>query len=517
MMLSEEQLDIIKTEGNIVVSAGAGAGKTKTLVEKIKYDIKNNSIKTHKILAAFTFTIKATNEIINRLASVNKDDIYVTTNNQFVINEIIRPFCKDCYGKEFAKEFNTSYNLKKNSFQECLEEMKVTGKICSLTDSKENFVFQLALKILKKSKIAKEYLVSKYYKWYIDEYQDSDNDMHSFFMYANNTLGIKMFIVGDDKQNIYSWRGANSNNFKELFDNSKFIFKKLTANFRSEQQIQNLSNLLNEETMPLIKPLESNNDRVILTNDYEEFSKKIENLLKIIKYYNEKTAILCGKNETAKSICKELNEQGAKFVYVPQIELDSIVSSYAWFYYGIAHFCLVNQNIYDFIEYIPNEIFDKDDELFEKIGGLLSKINKYKNTNNCNSYIVELATIFSCELENDDIEKLIKTINDNDNRLAFLNNDKENQCMTIHKSKGKEFDLVIILENGIFLSNNDRQNPQKYADFLNKWYVAITRAKQHLIVLLDNNSDCIKIIRDKISSSKLQAEDFMYFFETIII
>ena len=48
---------------------------------------------------------------------------------------------------------------------------------------------------------------AKYYRIYIDEYQDSDRDMHNLFMYICKKLEIPLFIVGDLKQSIYGWRG----------------------------------------------------------------------------------------------------------------------------------------------------------------------------------------------------------------------------------------------------------------------------------------------------------------------
>lgn len=42
----------------------------------------------------------------------------------------------------------------------------------------------------------------------LDEYQDCDKDMHALFMYICESLNIDTFVVGDEKQSIYMWRGA---------------------------------------------------------------------------------------------------------------------------------------------------------------------------------------------------------------------------------------------------------------------------------------------------------------------
>ena len=98
MMLSPIQKEIVETSGNLIVRASAGTGKTHTMVSKIKHDIEENH--THKVVAAITFTIKAAAEIKNRL-NIDVSEHFIGTNNSFAIEEIIKPFMKDVYGKDY--------------------------------------------------------------------------------------------------------------------------------------------------------------------------------------------------------------------------------------------------------------------------------------------------------------------------------------------------------------------------------------------------------------------------------
>ena len=77
------------------------------------------------------------------------------------------------------------------------------GIIGTYSNSHHYFAFKLALHILKKSHAAKRYLSNRYFRIYVDEYQDSDKDMHNFFMYINEVLCIPFFIEGDLKLSIY--------------------------------------------------------------------------------------------------------------------------------------------------------------------------------------------------------------------------------------------------------------------------------------------------------------------------
>ena len=98
MMLSPIQKEIVETSGNLIVRASAGTGKTHTMVSKIKRDIEENH--THKVVAAITFTIKAAAEIKDRL-NIDVSEHFIGTNNSFAIEEIIKPFMKDVYGKDY--------------------------------------------------------------------------------------------------------------------------------------------------------------------------------------------------------------------------------------------------------------------------------------------------------------------------------------------------------------------------------------------------------------------------------
>ena len=111
---------------------------------------------------------------------------------------------------------------------------------------------------------------SKYSKIYVDEYQDFDKDMHALFMYLCETLKIDTFVVGDEKQSIYMWRGAYPEAFMSIWTRGDFSKKVMTDNYRSCQQIQNYSNLLCDETRPLYKEV---NDLGYSTKD--EHCKKV--------------------------------------------------------------------------------------------------------------------------------------------------------------------------------------------------------------------------------------------------
>ena len=169
MKLSPIQEKIVETPGNLIVRASAGTGKTHTMVNKIAKEIDDNH--THKVIAAITFTIKAAQEIKDRL-SVDVVQHFIGTNNSFVIEEVIKPFMKDVYGADFDLDMSTDYSAKVDTFQEAIEKIRNEGILCSYRDNKRNFIFDLAQEIVENSSACRLYLQAKYFKIYIDEYQD---------------------------------------------------------------------------------------------------------------------------------------------------------------------------------------------------------------------------------------------------------------------------------------------------------------------------------------------------------
>ena len=145
MSLSPIQEKIIEIPGNLIVRASAGTGKTHTMVNKIAKEIDDNH--SHKVVAAITFTIKAAQEIKDRL-SVDVIHHFIGTNNSFVIEEIIKPFMKDVYGSDFGLDMSTDYSEKVQTYQEGVEKIKTEGVLCSYQDNKKNFIFDLAQEIV---------------------------------------------------------------------------------------------------------------------------------------------------------------------------------------------------------------------------------------------------------------------------------------------------------------------------------------------------------------------------------
>ena len=396
--MSEEQYKILNAKGNIVVTANAGAGKTFILVEKINKTIEEN--RSHKTIAAITFTRKAANEIRNRLKK-DTSNIYIGTNDSFVLEEIIRPFFKDLYNTKFSSELEPDYQLKVDNSRQGINIMLSQHIIPKFRDNKKNFNFRLAKYILENSKIARTYLKSKYSYIFIDEYQDSDTDMHNFFMYLNEKLGINLFVVGDEKQSIYIWRGANPESFMSLTINENFEHYKLSENFRSSQSIKNYAYVFSEE-MDMFKITENNEE--VLAINCTECQEVIPQIINAINK-NKRVAMLTFQKNDAKILAEQFTELGLEMKYIISPPVEDISTHDKWLYSSIAKLIyLRDYNIYSFLDDIPFEISRNDRNTIKKYLKQIPAFVKQKDI--LKVQINALFNILDYKLSNSKFDKL---------------------------------------------------------------------------------------------------------------
>lgn len=474
----KERDEILKDDGNIAVSASAGSGKTTIMVKKMEIEL--GKITNHKTVAAITFTVKAANEIREKAAKYVSKSFTVMTNDSFIESEIIRPFIKDALGNEYNNDYITEYESKYKftSYEAGLEQLRSSNILGSFVNRYDNFNFRLAYEILKTSIAAQEYIKSKYSCIFIDEYQDSDMDMHSFFMFLKNKLGIKLFIVGDSKQAVYLWRGAVRDIF-ELVKKENFNFYELVTNFRCHKEIENYANLFHNPKC--FVRINTDVDRVIFrqvySNNNQSYVNEFENtILDNNIDLDKEITIISNVNNDAENITNLLNQKGYDFVFIPRTPIDEGIPNR----FLLKELALFAKNpsytIYDFLEQIQiNERKSTRLEVNEIIKTL-------KNNGNLDEIEVEnvlsnLANYLQISINNDEINRFYQSICNNKYEMAFRLTDSKHKVMTVFGAKGLEFDQVISLSSYYQIYNN--RDVQSH-------YVCITRAKEKFIMFIND-------------------------------
>ena len=296
----EQKEAVLQTEGALLILAGAGAGKTKTLTERIKHII-DKGVSPRSILA-ITFTNKAAKEMRERVDRELNEDQKLN----LPISSGERPFISTFHslGVQILREQAVKAGLPKHfvifdrddskrAVKEALEKLGLDpkeyepGRILSIISKKKGEGFEPSSeesqgrgfffeavgrvwpeyeKILKRDQaldfddlllktmqlLKRDHEVRNYYRnlWqyiHIDEYQDTNGVQYEI---AKLLVGEKknICVVGDIDQNIYSWRGANIRNildFEKDYPEAKVIV--LEKNYRSTKTILEAANAVIEK------------------------------------------------------------------------------------------------------------------------------------------------------------------------------------------------------------------------------------------------------------------------------
>jgi DNA helicase-2/ATP-dependent DNA helicase PcrA len=292
---ASQRMAAVHVDGPLLILAGAGSGKTKTITTRLAYLI-SLGIDPASILT-LTFTNKAATEMRNRAYNLIDEIKYppllctfhkfgllflkfhinkLGRKNNFVIidnddrKKILKMIDKEVTTSILSSEISKFKNLMMTSAEvKQISEDKLYAKIAQVYDQYEAYLLKnnlvdfddlllLTYKILDEHKdIAIE--TSKRYQYImVDEYQDT-NELQYKLLKKLCTVHNNLCVVGDDDQSIYGWRGANIKNilnFSETFEGAMTI--KLEENYRSTSEIlEHANNLIDHNRDRLGKELRS--------------------------------------------------------------------------------------------------------------------------------------------------------------------------------------------------------------------------------------------------------------------
>ena len=311
-------------------------------------------------------------------------------------------------------------------------------------------------------------------------------------------LGVKLFIVGDTKQSIYSWRGANPKLFEEIYigDND---FKKyeLFINFRCSKGIQNYSNIIQYRNIDKYQDNNEDIDDVILLSNNYDINDAV-NTLDI----EESIAILVRSNAEAETIKNELNLQGYNFTFVPKTPLDELSTNNKNILIELAKYSKDKvYTHYDFVSTLPGDFSRKEILSIKEIIQPL-KLNLEKDK--IEDILINLFAFLNLSFfETKEIDSFVESIINTRYENAFNGEEFIHKVMTIHSSKGLEFEQVVICSKNynLFIGKDSEEH-----------YVATTRAKKKLVILL-NDTLYLKKIKCICRDTGLILEDIAKFID----
>jgi len=346
-------------DGPMLILAGAGSGKTKTITTRLAYLI-SIGIDPSSILT-LTFTNKAATEMRERAFSLIDNNNYppllctfhkfgllflkfhiskLGRKNNFVIidsddkKRILKSIDKEITTATLAAEISKFKNSVV-SIQEAKDSAqdKLYSQIADIYEKYENYLEQnnlvdfddlilLTYKILLNNKDLAKQTSEKYKYIMVDEYQDT-NELQYKLLKQLCTEHNNLCVVGDDDQSIYGWRGATIKNiltFEHTFENTLMI--KLEENYRSTNKILFHANSLIEHNRDRLgKKLvgtrgEGNSIKVYESQDENEETRKITEDIKKLLLNGESAkdiAILYRVNALSRALEEGLNKSNINY------------------------------------------------------------------------------------------------------------------------------------------------------------------------------------------------------------
>ena len=531
MQFNTEQLQAIECEDKkIVCLAGAGAGKTASMIERISR-IVDSGVNPQSILV-LTFT---------RAAAFNMKHRYLSKHAGTISPEF-RTFHSFCYSlvstdsairkalgyasvpgvasEEMTKKIDKSAQLQ-SKFNVSQKKLK-NRNLCTPKDLYQIEMYEKTRKRLMKAEniitfdeLSEEVCnlftnddpsITSYkekYKYiFVDEFQDTDPIQKDFIESCKDS---HLFVVGDALQSIYSFRRADSSIIKEYAVDPKWTTIRLSKNYRSTPRVCKYANSKTGYADPSYRialvPTREDTGKVVekkyleYTDIYEGVSDKMLQDLgfEILNRPEGSTAILCRTNKEVNIIVNYLKGEGIVCSTNQRnddaLALMECVVDNKYF----IDYVSTSLNSDQYALYLKSMDIDKPEKPVQYLYAKFGHIPKVK-------YIMD--TVFRIReefLSKDpvfikaqkifellDIKDVIIDTDAEDNQslknyiVDTINKQIESDvyCGTIHSSKGLEYTNVYVI------NVDDKSFPLREEDNNNLFYVACTRAKDNLKVYL---------------------------------
>lgn len=515
------------TASKILCLAGAGTGKTHTMIARIKrlvadgVDPLSILVLTFTNAAAFEMKCRYENDALPgptpEFRTFHSFCYHLICTDSAVLSKLGYKKVPNLATPEEIKRIETSVKLQCNIK---LSEAKLSGSaVLSMKEEKELEIYQKALKkaITSANLITfdtmcysvcelfatNNEIILKYkdrFKYiFVDEFQDTDPKQYKFVSSFTNS---DLLVVGDALQSLYSFRGADSTIIKSLAENSDWTTIRLKENYRSTKQICNYANAHSKYASDTYRiPIEATREgdevkelKTECRNRSDVSSESISLAVRSFDIQDKTTAFLCRTNAEVQSVLETLHEldlpcftQASQDVSgkILQALIDPIfcmdwLSSYL--------------NAEDYAMYLRNVQLNPDYNLDNlttdfknnmKIAENVTKMTDVKlalNSDNRASACLRIIEILG--IQQPEVDDTIYNFTDDTQVLEYVKKLYESSpevadgiyVGTVHSSKGLEYDNVAVFNVGgpSFPLTNEENN--------NIFYVAVTRAKSNLIV-----------------------------------
>ncbi len=491
----------------LALTAGPGAGKTEMLAQRADFLLRTGTCRYPKRILAISFKVDASSNLKERVKRrcgselASRFDSYTFHAFAKRIIDRFRPVLTGEYA------LDAGYKIADRK----------PGPSRSLIEFAD--LVPLAIQILQKSEMARNAIRQTYSNVFLDEFQDCTNLQYELLKLAFQGTSIRLTAVGDTKQKIMGWAGALDGIFQTFSADFAATPLNMYRNFRSKPRLLRLQN----EIIRVLDPASVMPDEQLVGDEGEVFAWRFEDSRKEAEYLAglidgwikaeqlspAEIAVLISKQLDlyADHLMAALEARGIPFRNEQQMQditvepAARLIVDYLSCLYGQrepkAWIRLMNQLVPFADEDIQSNARKDLDRLIkqqrkeaaiadlvaEPFSGWWEFVRAFLK-----QISLETLVALSPDYESHErlkevvrstkarIEELLELEPDLPKALERFSDDHAVRILTIHKSKGLEFDTVIIMavENEIFFGNQ--------AENRCAYFVGVSRAKRRLIL-----------------------------------
>ncbi|WP_417699606.1 UvrD-helicase domain-containing protein [Pseudoalteromonas lipolytica] len=485
----------------LALTAGPGAGKTEMLAQRADFLLRTGTCRYPKRILAISFKVDASKNLKERIQRrcgqelASRFDSY--TFHAFA-KRIIDRFRVVLTGDD---ALDLDYSI---------GERKVTRRQITFHD-----LVPLAIQILRTSYVAKNAIRQTYSDVFLDEFQDCTDQQYELVKEAFKSTSIRLTAVGDTKQKIMGWAGALDGIFQTFARDFSAVPLNMYRNFRSKPRLLRMQN----DIIRVLDPASVMPEHLLNGVEGEVFAWKFENAQGEAEYLANLIAGWIRKeqvplSEIAVLVSKQLdlyadhlmaalevkgipyrNEQEMQDITVEPAA--RLIVDYLSSLYGErepkAWIRLMNQLIPFADDEVQSNARRNFQRFFKEQRKIITMTESFSGWwKSVRSFLKEVGMETLVALSPDyeshsrlgevvrdtkaRIEELLELTSNLPEALTRFSDDQAVRILTIHKSKGLEFDSTIMMaiENEIFFGDQDSNRCA--------FFVGVSRAKRRLVL-----------------------------------
>lgn len=496
-----------EVDRNLALTAGPGAGKTEMLAQRADFLLRTGSCRYPKRILAISFKVDASQNLRARVKKRCGAELAARLDSHTFhafAKRIIDRFRTVLKGRD---ALDPDYSIGPH---------RVQRKSITFRD-----MVPLAVAIVESSLIARNAIRQTYSHVFLDEFQDCTDEQYRLIKACFHETKTKLTAVGDTKQRIMGWAGALEGIFETYAGDFDALPLNLYQNFRSKPRLRRMQNaMVRVMDPPAALPdneLEGEEGEIEVLR-FADDDEEADHLADVISSWIDdegvepsEIAVLVSKQQNlyCQKLCAALEARGVPFREedgVQDLASEPVASLIVDFllviagnrqpdpYRRLLDLVVFNHGFDEEREYQVRSRWDRfigdckrrlteedvditdRDDLAALANGLLDLIGK--------DSIVALSHDYGHgdrlqQLVGETIDRAHQLVNEGDDAakaLARFSGDRAVRIMTIHKSKGLEFDTVVILgvEKETFWGKQDEER--------SAYFVGISRAKRRLFL-----------------------------------